>query len=156
MNLYFSVVPDSRELCYRGNIYNNDLKLTGSQGTLQSPQEPDYYLSGSSCDWLITVPDGKIVKLSFERFQLEPSSESECTVDYVEVLDGGDSNSDSKGRFCFSTPDDIHSSGRYMWVRYRADETGSYFKGFKATFKAEDKPSKFKKLIITYYCYFYS
>ena len=44
MNLYFSVVPDSRELCYRGNIYNNDLELTGSHGTLQSPQEPDYYL----------------------------------------------------------------------------------------------------------------
>ena len=97
------------------------------------------------------------MKLSFDRFELEPSSESKCTADYVEVLDGSDSNSDSKGRFCGSSPpDDTQSSGRYMWVRFRADMTKSYYEGFQATFKAEDKPSKFNKLIITYLFYFHS
>ncbi len=141
MNFYFSVVPASKESCFTGNIYNNDLELTGSHGTLQSPQEPDWYLTGG-CDWLITVPDGKIVKLSFNRFKLQPSPESICTADYVEVLDGSHSNSESKGRFCGdSYPDDIHSSGPNMWVRFRADTMSDSYSGFSATFTAEDKPS---------------
>ena len=50
----------------------------------------------------------------------------------------------SKGKFCgYTKPEDIRSSGRYMWVRFRADHlTYSIYKGFKATFTAEDKPSK--------------
>ena len=94
------------------------------------------------------------MKLTFDRFELEPSSESKCTADYVEVLDGSNSHSDSKGRFCGSSPpDDIQSSGRYMWVRFRADMTKSYYEGFQATFTAKDNPSRFITLIVT--CHFY-
>ena len=132
-------------MCFTGNIYNNDLKLTGSHGTLQSPNETKYYSPSSSCDWLITVPEGKIVNLVFDKFDLEPTYRSRCTADYVEVFDGSDSNSTSKGRFCgYSTPDNITSSGRYMWVRFRADMTMSFFDGFKASFSAEDKPGNWK------------
>ena len=141
-------------MCFTGNMYNNNLTLSGSYGTLQSPQDPKYYLPGSSCDWLITVPEGKIVKLRFDRFDLKPSVRSSCTVDYVEILDGKSSYSNSKGRFCgYRKPEDIRSSGRYMWVRFRADlSTDLYYRGFNATFTAEDKPSpcKLKKSIIIY------
>ena len=133
------------EKCFTGNINNNELKLTGSHGILQSPNEPSPYPPSSSCDWLITVPKGKYVKLVFEKFDLEPTSGPGCPQDYVEVFDGSDSSSTSKGRFCgFSTPDNITSSGRYMWVRFRADMANSYYDGFKATFSAEDKPGKWK------------
>ncbi|KAL9973602.1 hypothetical protein ACROYT_G020078 [Oculina patagonica] len=129
--------PSSRELCFNENVYKNDLQLNGSSGTLQSPQEPGYYPPGSSCDWLITVPDGNIIKLSFDRFYLEPTFGSTCTADYVEVFDGRNSNSKSKGRFCGDIiPGDIHSSNRYMWVRFRSD-TKFDFNGFKATYTAE-------------------
>ena len=142
--IYLSIAPTvSREKCFLGNINNNDLKLTGSHGILQSPNEPKHYPAGSSCDWLITVPEGKIVKLIFDRFELDSSYG--CTSDYVEVFDGSSSSSKSKGRFCdYSTPDDIYSSGRYMWVRFRADSSRSSHDGFKATFSAEDKRSKRK------------
>ncbi len=152
VNLYLSLAPSgSSDKCFTGNIYNNDLKLNGSFGTLQSPREPSYYPAGASCDWLITVPEGKIVKLSFDRFELQPSSGSTCTADYVEVFDGKHSYSKSKGKFCgYTIPDNIKSSERYMWVRFRADSSESYYEGFKATYTAEDKPStsKCKKLII--------
>ena len=131
------------EVCFPGNINNNNLKLTGSHGTLQSPEKDSTYPPDSSCDWLITVPDGKIVKLSFEMFDLERSIGSTCTADYVEVLDGSNINSESKGRFCGSTaPSDITSSGRYMWVAFRSDWQRSNYLGFEATFTAEDKSSK--------------
>ena len=98
-----------------GNLYNNNLTLSGSYGTLQSPQNPDYYPPGSSCDWLITVPEGKIVKLRFDRFELKPTYRSSCLDDYVEVLDGKSRYSGTKGKFCgYTKPEDIRSSGRYI------------------------------------------
>ncbi|XP_078370562.1 dorsal-ventral patterning tolloid-like protein 1 isoform X1 [Oculina patagonica] len=139
----------SSDKCFTGNIYNNDLKLNGSFGTLQSPREPSYYPAGASCDWLITVPEGKIVKLSFDRFELQPSSGSTCTADYVEVFDGKHSYSKSKGKFCgYTIPDNVKSSERYMWVRFRADSSESYYEGFKATYTAEDKPSTSSSAVI--------
>ena len=80
------------------------------------------------------------VKLVFEKFDVERLDPVPgCPQDYVEVFDGSDSSSTiSKGRFCGPlTPENITSSGRYMWVRFRADMTNSYFDGFKATFSAE-------------------
>ncbi|KAJ7371390.1 hypothetical protein OS493_025852 [Desmophyllum pertusum] len=91
------VAASSKQLCFPGNINNENLELTGSHGTIQSPQEKisGWYPPDSLCDWLITVPDGNIVKLSFDKFELEPSAT--CTADYVEILDGKDrSNSDGK------------------------------------------------------------
>ena len=137
-------------MCLPGNLYNKNLTLSGSYGTLQSPQYPRYYPPGLRCYWLITVPEGKIVKLRFDGFELRPSSRSSCTEDYVEILDGKSRYSGSKGIFCgYTKPEDVRSSGRYMWVHFRSDySTNSVYEGFKATFTAEDKPSsKFKKLI---------
>ena len=160
INLYFSiavhVAASSKQLCFPGNINNENLELTGSHGTIQSPQAKisGWYPPNSLCDWLITVPDGNIVKLSFDKFELEPSATSTCTADYVEILEGKDrSNSDGKsykGRYCgFTTPEDIHSSGRYMSVRFRSDSRYSNYVGFKATFKAVDETSKSEMFIIS-------
>lgn len=142
--------PDaySKELCYRGNVNNNNLRLTGSNGTLKSPEKNSVYPPAMSCDWLITVPDGKIVKLSFDRFELEPSFGQPCTEDYVEIRDGKESNSAKKGRFCGKEkPKDIESSGSYMRVIFRSDASASNYKGFKATFLATSTGSSTAKVV---------
>ena len=93
------------------------------------------------------------MKLRFDRFELKPTYRSSCLDDYVEVLDGKSRYSGTKGKFCgYTKPEDIRSSGRYMWVLFRADHsTNAVYEGFKATFTAEDQPSsKLKKLIIVY------
>ena len=126
--------------------------MTNTYGTLQSPERDGRYGTeyppNASCDWIITVPAPKIVRLSFERVDLEWTSG--CTADYVEVLDGSTGYSRSKGRFCGSTiPQDVLSTGRYMRVRFRSDSVFSDNLGFKATFTAEDKPSKWKMVTVT-------
>lgn len=128
----------SNHLCFSGNVNNNNLEINGSSGTLQSPSRESSYPPDLSCDWLITVPEGKIVKLSFDILDLYLSAWGKCTEDYVEVLDGRYSSSLSKGRFCDSTPGDIYSSGRYMRVRFKSgsDSTSYSFGGFKASFIA--------------------
>ena len=83
------------------------------------------------------------MKLSFDAFDLQ-SGYSQCTADYVEILDGKYNNSESKGKFCDFRPEDVRSSGRYMRVRFKSDSETTYYtySGFKASFIAEDKPSK--------------
>lgn len=144
--IFFSVAGNPKEFCFPGNIYNNNLKLTGFTETLHSPEER--YPSHLSCTWLITVPDGKIVKLSFHMFSLP--ERTPCSPDYVEVLDGKYSYSESKGRLCgrSTRPKAIRSSGRYMTVRFRSGQMGSFIDGFRATFIAEDKPSKSEVLAL--------
>lgn len=85
------------------------------------------------------------MKLKFDKLDLKPSSGSQCTTDYVEVLDGKPNTGESKGKFCGDgKPEDIRSSDRYMWVRFRTDPQNSDYEGFKATYTAADKSSKLK------------
>lgn len=128
-----------KKFCYPGNIYNNNLKLNGSFGTLGSPDER--YYPHFSCTWLITVLEGEIIELRFQNFHIPKGSSSKCTPDYVEVLDGKHSSSKSNGRLCgYDTPERIRSSGRYMTVRFRSGETMSAYSGFDATFEAQNVP----------------
>lgn len=143
MLLYLFAVFDE-ELCLPENTNNLNLKLNGSHGTLQSPME-DYVTL--RCEWLITVPDGKVVELSFERFQLHPRDQrKKCYSNSLEVFDGKYESGDSLGVYCdIVVPEPMKSSSRYMRVRFIS--TIRYFRlypGFQATFTAVDKQSKFK------------
>ena len=108
---------DNGEVCLPGNSLNNNLKLNDDSGTLKSPPS---YPPDLSCSWLITVPEGKIVKLSFNRFDLYWRA-GRCG-DYVEALDGQYTSSQSLAKYCaYSTPKAVLSSGRYMRVNFRSD-----------------------------------
>ena len=59
---------NNAEQCLPENKKNLELRLSGSYGTLQSPED---YPPEFDCEWLITVPKGKVVELSFERLDLD-------------------------------------------------------------------------------------
>ena len=111
--------------------------MNGLSGSFRSPKGQ---LLNSSCDWLITVPEGKIIKLVFTGFLLESDRHPwGCPRDFVEVYDGNSSSSVRRGRFCGSvTPMNIYSTGRYIVVRLRTDNETSWHLGFTATFTAEE------------------
>ena len=131
-------------------------RLSGSSGTFFSPDFPVPYPNGTTCIWTITVPAGKVVKLTFESFALSLSS-SDCSHnwrrdenDYVEIRDSLSSNGGELGYYCdFNTqsvPPVVYSTGRYMWVKFFSSSDGfaqyKDDKGFKAHFAAVDKPGK--------------
>lgn len=133
-NMYLFLVSNS-EQCLPGNKKNLELRLSGSNGTLQSPE---FYPPQLYCEWLITVPKFKVVELSFERFDLDlPTSEYSCG-DYVEIYDGDSKERGAMDSFCGNViPKPMKSSGRHMYIRFQADsEYGTPRRGFKATFKA--------------------
>ena len=128
-----------QKLCLAGNTNNLNLKLNGSHGTLQSPAG-QHYNPGLLCEWLITVPEGKLVELTFDRFKLHPGYGSSCLSDSLQVYDGDYKSGVSMGIYCgHAVPESLNSSGRYMTVRF-ISENGydSNYPGFKATFNAVD------------------
>ena len=142
-NMYLFLVYNT-EQCLPGNKKNLELRLTGSYGTLQSPED---YPPELFCEWLITVPEGNIVELSFERFELDFEVGQYGCREYVQIHDGDSMQSDAIENFCGDViPKPVRSSGRHMYIRFQSDSV--YVvprRGFKATFKAV---KEFRKLVI--------
>lgn len=59
--------------------------FTGTTGIITSPTHPDLYPHSIHCLYVIEVPSGSVVRLTFSSFFLE--SHSSCSFDYVEVYD---------------------------------------------------------------------
>ncbi|XP_071352984.1 ST14 transmembrane serine protease matriptase a [Trachinotus anak] len=109
-------------------------QLSGEKGTFSSPNFPNYYPPRTSCQWSITVPDGKAVKVTFKKFLMsEPGQQNSkgCRKDYVEV---------NGKKLCGEQPDGTvteTSNNNKMSVVFFSD--GSYVdRGFEALFEAID------------------
>ena len=126
------------------NKKNLELRLSGSYGTLQSPE---YYPLELVCEWLITVPEGEKVEFSFERIDLDFRTAEHGCEDYVEIRDGDSKQSDTMEYYCGNViPKPLKSSGRYLYIRFYADsEYDTPRRGFKTTFKAV---KEFRKLVM--------
>lgn len=111
--------------------------LQGTNGSFSSPQYPLNYPNSVTCTWIIEVPEGYQVQLTFNTFKLEDCAISSiCTCDHVEVRDGQTENSPSLKKHCGNEkPTPLGSSGRYMWVEFDSDSKTTE-KGFNASFVA--------------------
>ncbi|XP_020913979.1 dorsal-ventral patterning tolloid-like protein 1 isoform X2 [Exaiptasia diaphana] len=109
--------------------------LAGYSGVLSSPYYPEEYPHRVDCDWIIIVPQGHHIKLTFTDFDIEYCMFCKC--DYVEIRDGKNSSSPFLGKFCrkgrLSAP--MYSTGRYLWIKFYSD-VGGRFQGFRALYKA--------------------
>ena len=137
---------DSSGLCSPGNRNNDDLRLTGFSGTLKVPPK---YPEGLRCTWLISVPEGYDIRLSFTKFDLNWHGGT-CG-DNVEILDGQNTFSERLEKYCAyddPSPKGVVSNGRYMIVIFRA-VFRSYFgssnqrEGVEANFRAVKRSSKY-------------
>lgn len=113
---------------------DNIIPLTGKAGRLFSPLYPGKFPQDMECTWIITVPEGRFVRLRITSFYLG----NECK-NTLEIRDGQNSLSPLLGNFCYVSFDpSVFSSGRYLWVRFqsekRADEL-PYVTGFNAFYE---------------------
>jgi len=106
-----------------------DCKSTGT-GAIKSPNYPSNYPESKDQEYKIKVESGKRIELTFVDFAIE--DESQCSYDYVQVLDSDGSQLIKK---CGSTkPANVVSSGNTMTVKFHSDSYISA-KGFSATWK---------------------
>lgn len=113
---------------------DNVIPLTGKAGRLFSPLYPEKFPQDMECTWIITVPEGRFVRLSITSFDLG----NECK-NTLEIRDGQNSLSPLLGNFCSVSFDpSVFSSGRYLWVRFQSEKRADkppYATGFKAFYE---------------------
>ena len=108
-------------------------------GSIYSPGYPNNYDSNKNCNWLIRAPFGQKVLIYFTTFDLEDSSQ--CNYDSVSMFDGSSAYSSLLSRSCGSSlPSPVYSSGRYMFMQFKSDESRSG-KGFVAYYRALNRSS---------------
>ncbi|CAH2326045.1 ovochymase-2 isoform X1 [Pelobates cultripes] len=101
------------------------------EGEIQSMNYPNKYASFANCYWVIHAPKYLNIKLSFEDFEVEASTN--CSYDNVKVYQDLDAE-DEIGVFCgFSIPPSVTSSDNIMHIKFTTDATENY-KGFRASF----------------------
>ncbi|XP_068744395.1 tolloid-like protein 2 [Montipora capricornis] len=132
----------------------NAVPLTGSSGSFSSPNYPSDYPNSETCRWIISVPQGYIVRLEFSTFILESCVES-CSCDHVIIRDGSAEDSPKLGEFCGDNrPPTVYSSDRYMWVEFESDRTFNDT-GFSATYTGvlTDEGNSIKVIIAVSSCF---
>lgn len=106
-------------------------------GTLTSPDFPHNYGFEHDCSWIISVPVGYHILLSFDTgdFNIHPCNKS-CACDFLEVRAGATSKGKFMGKFCGGIPPSpVYVSGRESLLRFVTNKRTNN-KGFRATYKA--------------------
>jgi hypothetical protein len=101
--------------------------LTAESGTIKSPNYPEHYYGGILCDWTITVPDGKRIRVKSRSLNLEScSSCSSC--DHIEISDNSLENP-VIGKWC-KRRFDVISRGNTMNIKFisNVNDVGENFK----------------------------
>ncbi|XP_030055456.1 cubilin isoform X1 [Microcaecilia unicolor] len=126
----FQLMYEAKSLACGGNIFVSDSNPTGY---ITSPNHPNNYPPSVDCIWIISVPNGEAVQLSFtDRFDIETSSN--CNSSYLELRDGADSSARMIAKLCGNDLPGIQkSSGTILYLRFRTDSSTTHI-GFNVTY----------------------
>lgn len=99
--------------------------LNNTNGNITSPGYPASYPDHTNKSWLVIVPHGFTVKLTFESFSLEHIVD--CKYDHVSIYDGrSTTGSPLIGRYCgYDKPRDQYSTDRHILVVFISDSLHS-------------------------------
>ncbi|GFR71311.1 Tolloid-like protein 1 [Elysia marginata] len=96
--------------------------LSGSSGTVQSPNYPDRYPHNANCVWTITTEPGTQVRLTFSSFLLENSNN--CSYDSLMLRDGNSNEAAMLGEpLCGAfLPFPVTSTSNVMYIEFKSDD----------------------------------
>jgi cubilin len=98
--------------------------LDAEEGSLIYPLNNSSYDHNSKCAWVIHTDTGKVINVTFSKFDLE--LEPECMYDFLQIHDGRTSSSQLIGRFCgteLPKGGNIVSSHNNLYLWFRSDRT---------------------------------
>lgn len=114
-------------------------RLAVSRGTIFTPNYPVNFQSTMTCVWIITVPEGHVVKLKFTDSELSSKTIDDNSCDgqpYVEIRDGDNEKSKLLLRKCSNELSVVQSSTyTSLWIKFDANH-GAPNRGFKAHYEA--------------------
>ncbi|XP_065062473.1 procollagen C-endopeptidase enhancer 2-like [Rhopilema esculentum] len=108
-----------------------NFELQGEQGSFTSPNYPSTYPVNVTVLWVISAPQGTVIKLNFTEFKIETNKK--CLYDYVFIANA---DGDRTKRYCGERlPPGYTSDNNKVLVTFVSDKTTAN-KGFRARWKA--------------------
>ncbi|KAK1333351.1 hypothetical protein QTO34_005734 [Cnephaeus nilssonii] len=106
--------------------------MSGAGGSFSTPRDLASYPSDMRCVWEIRVAEGFLVFLTIQRLRLKDTFG--CP-DFIEVFDGRQRASLSKGRFCVGEVLTFRSSSNVLTLVFRSDAANTSA-GFHTLYRA--------------------
>ncbi|KAE8596094.1 hypothetical protein XENTR_v10015965 [Xenopus tropicalis] len=107
--------------------------LTGA-GVIHTPHYPDAYFRERTCEWIITQPEGEVVSLTFNSFDILAGTN--CGSNFVEIRDGSSSDSPLIGKYCGpEMPVPAQSTQRALYIRFTTDSSATNH-GFSISYQS--------------------
>ncbi|XP_053323004.1 cubilin [Spea bombifrons] len=108
--------------------------MLSGEGTILTPHYPNAYFRERTCEWIITQPEGEVVLLNFNSFDI--SNATDCISNYVEIRDGPSAESTLIGKYCGpDVPPPAHSTQRSLYIKFTTDASETN-RGFSATYSS--------------------
>ncbi|XP_046366009.2 cubilin-like [Haliotis rufescens] len=128
---YFTVNADAipNRNCGKRNLSAD----TYLERYLTSPGYPSPYANNLNCEWTISAPFGKRIRVAIVTIQMITTPG--CVHDYLLLSDGASSNAVQLNKLCAATLKYIFSSGTSMTITFHTDTSG-VSSGFSVKYKA--------------------
>ncbi|XP_004605400.2 cubilin [Sorex araneus] len=93
------------------------------------------YVHDVNCFWVIRIEEGKVLRVTFSFFQLEPATN--CPSEFLQVYDGDSSAAFQLGRFCGTQrPQPVLSSDNALFFHFYSEHLSSG-RGFTARWETQ-------------------
>ncbi|XP_074610724.1 tolloid-like protein 2 [Acropora palmata] len=113
---------------------NHNILLSGLSGRFDGRSS---HQTSMKCRWIITVPSGYRIKLSFQSFYLGPMTQENCeNTNHLMVRDSINQGDPGFGKWCGDVvPSPFYSVGTKMMISFLSNN-GTFLKAFEARFDA--------------------
>ncbi|XP_061714224.1 cubilin-like [Cydia pomonella] len=101
-----------------GGIYRDNTGLINHPKSIH-----ENYENHQTCTWILSAPEGFLVKLTWNRFDLEDMDD--CESDYLEIIEFDDTNqNDDPQKYCGTTlPPALTSTTNRLMLRFHSDSS---------------------------------
>uniref|UniRef100_A0A673MIH9 CUB domain-containing protein n=1 Tax=Sinocyclocheilus rhinocerous TaxID=307959 RepID=A0A673MIH9_9TELE len=93
----FTIARNGFEITWTSSPQGCGGVLYGDHGSFASPNYPGTYANGTSCEWGIRAPSGRVVTVTFNQISIDDPGD--CENNYLKLYDGPDANSPVVGPF---------------------------------------------------------
>ena len=113
---------------------NDNILLSGLSGRFDGRSS---HQTSMKCRWIITVPSGYRIKLSFQSFNLGPAAQQNCeNTNHLMVRDSNNQDDPGFRKVCGDVvPSPFYSVGTRMMISFLSNN-GTFLKAFEARFDA--------------------
>ncbi|XP_026057290.1 cubilin-like [Carassius auratus] len=109
--------------------------LYGDHGSFASPNYPGTYANGTSCEWGIRAPSGRVVTVTFNQISIDDPGD--CENNFLKLYDGPDADSPAVGPYCGTETNiaPFRASSNLVFVKFSA-QSAVLPSGFRLTWSS--------------------